>query len=481
MEYDVYTVVLGDTLGKIAKQQDTDVDELAGINRISDPNLIYVGQQIKIPRDSSTQDEDFYNEQWICFVDPNGQPICNLKTRVVTADRDYNFTTDDKGFIPPIQTKHKDDKPQVFVSKLGGGEKKVATLSAPPGVHQQTLRSPKHKITVPLRKHDGLPDHDPSKPVKLEPGEVQHNRDLDGNPVINVGVECPNKDNLRLGPNSKYRDYILAAARKSGFKPQAIASIINIESAKKKTVVTKTFQVDGKRISKSQTVSTGEWDPDSSNPRSSAKGMTQFLKGTWLNEAKRVGTFSNQKALTNGWVTANASGQCSIVSQYETDILNLRMDAECAIMAAVDYGLSNFSSLAAKGYDFSKLNDGERAKILYLCHHLGGGDAYKYLAGTIVAEDTYWPAEPGHAPKVRSVGAKSLLTAQVGSADTAKRAAKYGGNYVEAHRYWLSSLIDTGVNFKNFACDPTKLEDVRPLLDLVVAVGGKKVNFQGVV
>ena len=296
MDYDIYTVELGDTLGKIAKQHDTDVDELAGIDRIADPNLIYVGQQIRIPRDSYTQDDDFYNEQWICFVDPIGQPICNLKTRVVTAERDYHFTTDNKGFIPPIRTRDRDDKPQVFVNKLEGGEKKVATLSAPPGVHQQTLRSPDRKSRC---RFDGMTAHLTTilrNQSSWRRARVQHNRDRAGNPVINVGVECPNKENLRLGPNNKYRAYVIASANRCGLLPQGIAAFANAEALTKKT--TKTIQQKDKHgavKNKTVHVDTGEWDPTSKAPGSSGLGLTQFLSNSWLAIAKDGGDASSSE------------------------------------------------------------------------------------------------------------------------------------------------------------------------------------------
>ena len=44
----IYTVVKGDTLSKIAKQFNTTVDNLVKINNITNPNLIYVNQQIKL-------------------------------------------------------------------------------------------------------------------------------------------------------------------------------------------------------------------------------------------------------------------------------------------------------------------------------------------------------------------------------------------------------------------------------------------------
>ena len=47
-EQGYYTVVLGDTLGKIANRFGVTVDELVKLNKLSDPNLIYVGTVLKI-------------------------------------------------------------------------------------------------------------------------------------------------------------------------------------------------------------------------------------------------------------------------------------------------------------------------------------------------------------------------------------------------------------------------------------------------
>lgn len=48
--YIVYTVERGDTLSKIARAFGTSVAVLAELNGITNPNLIYVGQKIKIPQ-----------------------------------------------------------------------------------------------------------------------------------------------------------------------------------------------------------------------------------------------------------------------------------------------------------------------------------------------------------------------------------------------------------------------------------------------
>lgn len=45
----LYTIKSGDTLSEIAEEYDTSVNELASLNNISNPNLIYAGNTIRIP------------------------------------------------------------------------------------------------------------------------------------------------------------------------------------------------------------------------------------------------------------------------------------------------------------------------------------------------------------------------------------------------------------------------------------------------
>ena len=73
-----YTVVSGDTLGKIAQKFGTSYQELARINGISDPNFIQVGQVLKIPSSNS------YNNSY-SFSVPNPSSSSNFYT-VVSGD-----------------------------------------------------------------------------------------------------------------------------------------------------------------------------------------------------------------------------------------------------------------------------------------------------------------------------------------------------------------------------------------------------------
>jgi murein DD-endopeptidase MepM/ murein hydrolase activator NlpD len=483
MEYDVYTIARGDTLSKIAQQYGTDADQLARINGISEPNYIYPGQKIKIPKKTSSQtgDEDFYSELWIRFVDAVGKPIADLATRIVTSAGEHHFTTDDMGLVPAVRTVQADDKPHVFVAKIGGGEKKVATLNAPRGTHQHTLRSPKQLVRTTLRRHEGLPGHDPAKPIKLEPGQTQDNRDLAGNPIINVGVECPNKDNLRLGPNSKYRSYVIGAAARANVQPQAVAAIMNAEAAKLTVSQTKPVFANGKPVKnkdgspKTKTVrtSTGEWDPASAAKTSSARGMTQFLDGTWIGLAVTRGTFINQKLIAAGLIEQGPKGNMfqlsngtSVSATRETlmkhvhsrataddaniqSVLDMRFDPESAIYTAVDYALQNTEMLQNMGFQYNYLNDSDKAKIMYLTHHLGPKDVVLFIRN-----------------EISEVSAKHSFTLQVGATTAARFAKDNDEEYKKGQRDGLNGFINGHITNKVFSCDPSSIPEGRSLLDI---------------
>lgn len=48
VEYEYYTVKSGDTLSKIAKKYNTTIDNLVKLNNIKNPNIIYVGDKLKV-------------------------------------------------------------------------------------------------------------------------------------------------------------------------------------------------------------------------------------------------------------------------------------------------------------------------------------------------------------------------------------------------------------------------------------------------
>ena len=53
-DYFLYTIQSGDTLTSIARRYNTTVQKLTELNHISDPDLIYAGTTLKIPRETLT-------------------------------------------------------------------------------------------------------------------------------------------------------------------------------------------------------------------------------------------------------------------------------------------------------------------------------------------------------------------------------------------------------------------------------------------
>jgi hypothetical protein len=212
---------------------------------------------------------------------------------------------------------------------------------------------------------------------------------------------------LREGPNARYAGMLDAAAARTGIPVAAIAAIIDAEAAKG---------------------AGGVWQPYSRNSRSSAAGLGQFLNRSWEGEAERAGTWLNDTAAAKGWLDAN--GQ--VKSDSRAALLALRYDPQASIEAVADYASSNVRALRRSGVQIGAEVSGV-AQAAYLGHHLGLGDARRFLAGGLDADR-----------------ARKLLNAQVGGTAAERRIAQAGGA-VAAHRTWLLAYVGSHVRPDKFA------------------------------
>lgn len=210
---------------------------------------------------------------------------------------------------------------------------------------------------------------------------------------------------LRLGPNQPLAPALQAAAERTGLDPAMLASIIDAEAARRPD---------------------GSWNAASRNPRSSATGLGQFLDGTWLGEARRRGSWLHNTAQARGWLASDGS----VRPDARAALLELRSDPSASIEAIADHAAANLRFLRARGIAPGSL--AETARAAYLAHHLGLGDAMRYL-GTGLGEER----------------AGRLLAAQVGGAAAGRRIAA-AGSAVEAHRAWLSHYVDRRIQPQQF-------------------------------
>ena len=212
-----------------------------------------------------------------------------------------------------------------------------------------------------------------------------------------------------LGPNGRFGGALEAAARRTGIPAAALAAIVDAEAAK---------------------ASDGSWQTYSRNPRSSAAGLGQFLTRTWQGLAETPGTWLNRQAEAQGWL---AGGR--VQAHARGALLALRYDPTAAINGVADYARRNLDGLKRAGVTADDTRG--VARLAYLGHHLGLGDAIRFVRDGGLA----------------GAHAKTLLDAQIGSAASSRKIAQ-AGNATEAHRDWMLVYLDRRVRPEDFSTAP---------------------------
>lgn len=514
----LYIVKRGDSLERIANAHKVKREEIARLNNLSNINYIKIGQHLIIPppvEETSIMTEmaKEAGQLYIRFIDSVGKPIDKLKTIVKVAQEKFEFTTDSKGVIPAIAINENNTKVTVEVEKAAGGTKEVSEFNA--DTEQFTaarIASPKTAVAFNLKRHEGkAPEQTQTEKLK-KAGTVIDTRSPAGHPVKQFPNECPNEGNLKLEANDKYRKILLEEQKRSGLQSQAIAALMDAEAGRIKIPLIRNgkqvYRVDKKTKEKEMAFeATEEWDPKSKNPNSSATGVTQLLDGTWIHLALKEGTFLNdflkskgwylkvpkvpakiksnkplkpdkpkfEKAfkLANGTLVTGTSGKkpkslerVLSAKPYLTgrrkasdpnlqQLLDLRYDPEYSIRTGVDYGIENMA-IAKKSFNIDMLNDGEKAKIMYLYHHLGAGDAPKFIKKEFTPEH-----------------AKYILICQVGEDKAAEWVAANKGDYIAGHRDWLTEFIDTNIKTSKHVCNASSAVPVRDMEDIITAIRRK--------
>ena len=212
-----------------------------------------------------------------------------------------------------------------------------------------------------------------------------------------------------LGPNARYGGHLNSAAERTGIPAPALAAIIDAEAARG---------------------AGGAWNCHSRNPRSSAAGLGQFVTRTWIGEAERSGTWLNAEAARRGWL--DGSGQ--VTASARSSVLALRYDPEASIEATADYAAHNLERLRRSGIEVGD-DVADIARSAYLAHHLGPGDAVRFLARGL---------DDGRAGR--------LLSAQIGASGASRRIAD-AGDASAAHRSWLLSYVDRRIRPERFTAE----------------------------
>jgi len=123
--------------------------------------------------------------------------------------------------------------------------------------------------------------------------------------------------------------------------------------------------------------------PDAEASTSSATGLFQFTRGTWLDVFKRHGAEFGQADLANQ-ITTNSAGKLTVSDKAtEQRILALRENPETAAQFAAAYARDNANALD------QSLGRELDANDLYLAHFLGAGGAGQMLSTEQRAPNVY--------------------------------------------------------------------------------------------
>jgi peptidoglycan hydrolase-like protein with peptidoglycan-binding domain len=255
---------------------------------------------------------------------------------------------------------------------------------------------------------------------------------------------------LSLGVNERYRGALLLAQRRTGIDAAALAGLVNAEAARDRN---------------------GRWVANSYNPDSGARGLTQFLAGTWEDRATTAGTYLNELAVERGYVRRE-QGRFTVVDQQA--LLALRDDPTAAIVSAAEYGRDNLASLERLGLLPDNLTDDQRARYMYYAHHEGLAGAVRLLTDTRgVTEDEARRAlvmgrgrrraeaqarqHGSYAAAFRSwteERARYLFPTQVGGGREGRRIIERyvaeHGDYEHAYRAWLEDYTARQVRPDNY-------------------------------
>lgn len=223
---------------------------------------------------------------------------------------------------------------------------------------------------------------------------------------VHAAPERPSAPATGLGVNAPYQDKLNAAAARTGIPATALAAIVHAEAAKGPG---------------------GRWLVYSRNPRSSAAGLGQFLSSTWQGEAERSGSWLNGVARARGWLGEGGK----ILPAARASLLALRYDPDASIQAIADYAKANLDTLKRAGVSVGDSVE-SIAQAAYFGHHLGVGDAIRFLKGGI---------DPARA--------RLLLNAQVGSSNASQRIAA-AGSASGAHRAWLLDYVGRNIRPQRF-------------------------------
>lgn len=419
-----YIVKPKDSLWKIAKHFSTTVDALARANGLKGRQIhdLSIGQKLRIP----AGDKEGHDCQ--IKLRCRGLDAIPFKPKSIKVEHDGKISThtmeDDKSLLLSIFDHAKGLK--VWIEDMNKKLVQVMDHSILPiGKWELSIDSRKIKVQGNMLPEKGKPETSiravkaatTSKAQQSGGQTAQEQTRIEGGVPVHAVATIYTSENLRLDPkNEKYRELIIATAKKYDHTPQSLAALINAEAA----------------------CINGMWDENSNRGnRQSAKGMTQFLEAAWKD------VWKNEKSLL--------CIDCKDLSQAE--VLEKRYVAKYAIDAAAAFAQKNMVSFRDRTqWPVDSLPPEDKAKLQYLLHHEGLDGALRAVGKGV----TQTPEN-----------AEICLFKQIKNRNKVDQLINQYNDPIHAYNGWLyNSLIDQKINVSHFlvnlelAKSPRKMSEI---------------------
>ena len=472
----VYSVKRGDTLWGISRKTGVEINSLARLNNLHGKAVhrLQVGQRIKLPTTSGNHD----TELTLQILDIKFAPIKNAHLKLEYDGKTQEIKADADGLVSGILIDDHSKGLKVHFRGIDGtfsliashatlplGRKNLTLTSRTmmvkgnyaikPGAQWQAKKVIPAQIRttnkeVHIKPQGPLPK--PSQPGGEPKPFVKETR-VEGGTPLHAAAAIFTEANLLLSPaNEKYRKLIITSAERYGFTPQALTALIDAEADKSKN----------------------GWKADSVNKATGAAGLTQFLRGTWLEMVAEPRSLMNQrlqnehkigkiagKRDSDGVYCLYVNGRNGSAKEEKLDdtlvpvVLSWRFIPEYSIDTAALYGKINLEKLTKRGLDIDSLAPEDLAKVMYLAHHEGAGGAAAVMKG-----------------KLQTKTAERNLPKQIGQSEAAKLITRFNDKAEEAYTYWLYELlVDKKINVAHFM---VKAEGVKPrtMAEIAATLGG---------
>lgn len=198
---DPYLVRSGDTLGVIAKRCGKSVAELCGLNKLSNPNRLEVGQTLYLSKETAFGVS-------VLFLDALRHPIENLRYKIRFDGQTMVGQTSANGSATRVTTSDAKSRVEVLVQDLQGqwvnvcqatsdyGHKLITLVSSALVFNGVTQEHPKNAPAKPVS--DGKP-HGTTAPATASGSATKNNphvktnkgKGKQGQAIIQVGVDIP--------------------------------------------------------------------------------------------------------------------------------------------------------------------------------------------------------------------------------------------------------------------------------------------------